>query len=107
MMPRFKTSLKKNDLQEHQLIRADANGVSLVLTMINENIYAKDSVYSLEAGPLEQGTLEGYNLICPRHQGIFDVRSAEGSPYTDWVTNLNSYVVILDDKNQEISIDTG
>jgi nitrite reductase/ring-hydroxylating ferredoxin subunit len=106
MMPRFKTSLKKNDLQEHQLTRTDVNGVSIVLTMINGKIYAMDSVCSHEGGPLEEGTLEGYNLICPWHQGIFDVRSAKASPDTDWVTDLNSYVVILDDKSQEISIDT-
>jgi nitrite reductase/ring-hydroxylating ferredoxin subunit len=106
-MPRFKTSLKKNDLQENQLIRADVNGVSIVLTIINGKIYAMDSICSHEGGPLEEGTLEGYNLICPWHQGIFDVRSAKGSPDTDWVTDLNSYIVILDDESQEISIDTG
>jgi nitrite reductase/ring-hydroxylating ferredoxin subunit len=66
-----------------------------------------DSICSHEGGPLEEGTLEGYNLICPWHQGIFDVRSAKESPDTDWVTDLNSYIVILDDESQEISIDTG
>ena len=44
----------------------------IVLTMINGKIYAMDSVCSHEGGPLEEGTLEGYNLICPSHQGIFD-----------------------------------
>jgi nitrite reductase/ring-hydroxylating ferredoxin subunit len=65
-----------------------------------------DSVCSHEGGPLEDGTLEDYNLICPWHQGIFDIRSAKASADTDWVTDLNSYKVIIDDKTQEISIDT-
>jgi nitrite reductase/ring-hydroxylating ferredoxin subunit len=74
--------------------------------MINGKIYAMDSVCSHEGGPLEEGTLESYNLICPWHQGIFDIRNAKASPETNWVTDLNSYKVTVDDKSQEIFIDT-
>jgi nitrite reductase/ring-hydroxylating ferredoxin subunit len=56
---------------------------------------------------LEEGTLEGYELICPWHQRIFDIRTAKASPKTDWVTDLNSYTVIVDDKSGEISINKG
>jgi naphthalene 1,2-dioxygenase system ferredoxin subunit len=105
-MTRFKTLLKKNELQERKLVRTDVGDRSIVLTMINGTVYAMDSVCSHEGGPLEDGTLEDYNLICPWHQGIFDIRSAKASADTDWVTDLNSYKVIIDDKTQEILIDT-
>lgn len=105
-MTRIKTPLKKNELQERKLVRTDVNDHSIVLTMINGTVYAMDSVCSHEGGPLEDGTLESYNLICPWHQGIFDIRSAKASPDTDWVTDLNSYKVTIDDKSQEIYIDT-
>jgi len=106
MMTRIRTPLKKNELEERELIRTDVNGHSIVLTTINGTVYAMDSVCSHEGGPLEDGTLESYNLICPWHQGIFDIRSAKASPDTDWVTDLNSYKVTIDDKSQEIYIDT-
>lgn len=106
MMTRIRTPLKKNELQEGKLVRTDVNGHSIVLTTINGTVYAMDSVCSHEGGPLEDGTLESYNLICPWHQGIFDIRSAKASPDTDWVTDLNSYKVTIDDKSQEIYIDT-
>jgi nitrite reductase/ring-hydroxylating ferredoxin subunit len=106
MMTQFKTPLKKNELQERKLIRADVNGRSIVLTSINGTVYAMDSVCSHEGGPLEDGTLENYDLICPWHQGIFDIRSAKAAPDTSWVTDLNSYKVTIDDKSQEIFIDT-
>ena len=106
MMTRIKTPLKKNELQERKLVRTDVNGHSIVLTTINGTVYAMDSVCSHEGGPLEDGTLESYNLICPWHQGIFDIRSAKASPDTSWVTDLNSYKVTIDDKSQEIYIDT-
>jgi nitrite reductase/ring-hydroxylating ferredoxin subunit len=105
-MSSFKTSLKKNDIQEGKLTRVDVNDKSLVLTNIQGKLYAMDSVCSHERGPLEEGTLEGNELICPWHQGIFDIRTAKASPKTDWVTDLKSYTVIVDDKSGEISINT-
>ena len=105
-MSSFKTSLKKNDIQEGRT-RVDVNDNSLVLTNIQGKLYAMDSVCSHEGGPLEEGTLEGYELICPWHQRIYDIRTAKASPKTDWVTDLKSYAVIVDDKSEEISISTG
>ena len=105
-MTRTKTPLKKNELQELKLVKTDVNGHSIVLTTINGTVYAMDSVCSHEGGPLEDGTLESYDLICPWHQGIFDIRSAKASPNTSWVTDLTSYKVTIDEKSQEIYIDT-
>ena len=105
-MPRVNTSLKEKDFQDGKLIRTDIDGKSIVIGMTGGKLYAMDSVCSHEGGPLEDGTLESYDLICPWHQGIFDVRSAKASPDTSWVTDLNSYKVTIDDKSQEIYIDT-
>jgi len=105
-MPRFRTSLRKNDLNEGRLIRIDVEGKSIVITLINGQPYAMDSVCSHEGGPLEDGSLDGYNHICPWHQGIFDIRTAKASPDTNWVTDLQPYAVIVDAKSEEISIDT-
>jgi nitrite reductase/ring-hydroxylating ferredoxin subunit len=106
-MSSFKISLKKDDIQEGKLMRVDVDGKSVVLTNIQGKLYAMDSVCSHEGGPLEEGTLEGYELICPWHQGIFDIRTAKASPKTDWVTDLKSYTVIVDETSGEISIHTG
>jgi nitrite reductase/ring-hydroxylating ferredoxin subunit len=102
----FKSGLNKSDFQEGKVIRTDIEGKSIVLVMINGNLFAMDSVCSHEGGPLEDGLLEGYNLICPWHQGIFDIRNAKASPETSWVSDLNSYSVIVDEKSGEISIET-
>jgi len=56
-MTSFKTSLKKNDIQEGNLMRVDVNGKSLVLTNIQGKLYAMDSVCSHEGGPLEEGSI--------------------------------------------------
>jgi nitrite reductase/ring-hydroxylating ferredoxin subunit len=105
-MPILNTNLKKDDLQEDKLVKVDVDNKSIVLTNINGKLYAMDSICSHAGGPLEEGTLEGYILICPWHLGKFDIRTARASPETDWVTDLKSYSVIVDDKTGEISIDT-
>jgi nitrite reductase/ring-hydroxylating ferredoxin subunit len=101
------TSLKKNDLEERKLVKVDVNDKSLVVTNIGGKLLAMDAVCSHEGGPLEEGTLEDYTLICPWHQGKFDIRTAKASAETDWVTDLKSYPVIVDETSGEVSIDTG
>jgi ferredoxin-NADP reductase/nitrite reductase/ring-hydroxylating ferredoxin subunit len=99
------TSYKKSDLQEGKPVRVDIDGKAIVLALVSGKVYAMDAVCSHEGGPLEDGSIEGYSLICPWHQGIFDVRTAKASPETDWVTDLHSYAVVIDEKSGQISID--
>jgi ferredoxin-NADP reductase/nitrite reductase/ring-hydroxylating ferredoxin subunit len=105
-MPRANIGLKKADFQDGKLLRTDIGGKSIVIGMANGKLYAMDSVCSHEGGPLEDGTLEAYNLTCPWHQGIFDIRNAKASPETSWVTDLKSYPIVVDEKSGEISIET-
>jgi nitrite reductase/ring-hydroxylating ferredoxin subunit len=106
-MPVLKTPLKKNDLQEGKLVKVEINDKSIVLSKVNGKFYAMDSVCSHEGGPLEEGELEGNTLICPWHQGKFDIRSAKASPETDWVTDLHSYSIVVDDSTGDVSVNTG
>jgi nitrite reductase/ring-hydroxylating ferredoxin subunit len=106
-MPVLKTPLKKNDLREGKLVKVEINDKSIVLSKVNGKFYAMDSVCSHMGGPLEEGELEGNTLICPWHQGKFDIRSAKASPETDWVTDLHSYSVVVDDSTGDVSVNTG
>lgn len=105
-MARYSTQIRKSDLHEGKPVRVDVNGKAIVMALVSGKVYAMDSVCSHEGGPLEDGTIEGFCLVCPWHQGIFDIRTAKASPETDWVTDLHSYGVVIDDKNELISIDT-
>ncbi|MGC1133491.1 MAG: Rieske 2Fe-2S domain-containing protein, partial [Nitrososphaeraceae archaeon] len=67
----------KKDLNEGGLLKVEHNGKQIVLSMINGKIYAMDSVCSHEGGPLEEGTLDGYEIECPWHGSRFDVTTGE------------------------------
>jgi len=68
---------KKQDLQEGGLLKVESGGNPVVLSMVNSKVYAIDAVCSHEGGPLEEGTLEGYEVECPWHGSKFDVRTGE------------------------------
>src|SRR5215216_1138761 len=94
----------KKDLQEGSLLKVEPQGKPIVLSMVDGKVYAMDAVCSHEGGPLEEGTLERYNLTCPWHYAIFDVRNAKVSDQTVWATDLNSYPVLIDEDSGDIFV---
>jgi ferredoxin-NADP reductase/nitrite reductase/ring-hydroxylating ferredoxin subunit len=67
----------KKELQEGSLLKVELLGKPVVLFMVNSKAYAIDAVCSHEGGPLEEGTLDGYEVECPWHGSKFDVRTGE------------------------------
>jgi 3-phenylpropionate/trans-cinnamate dioxygenase ferredoxin subunit len=80
--------------------RIESDGKPNVLSIVNSKIYAMDAISTHEGGPLEKGSLEGYNLTYPSHYAVFDVRNGKVSDATVWATDLKSYPV-------EVEEDTG
>jgi ferredoxin-NADP reductase/nitrite reductase/ring-hydroxylating ferredoxin subunit len=99
-----KVANKKDFQGDNRLVRVELNGKSIVLSTVNGKVYAMDAVCSHEGGPLEEGTLEGYELKCPWHYAIFDVRNAKVSEQTVWATDLQSYPVKVDKATGHIMV---
>ncbi len=94
----------KNELKEGGLLRVEPEGKPIVLAVVQGNVYAIDAVCSHEGGPLEDGSLEGYELTCPWHYAVFDVRNAKVSEQTVWATDLQSYPVKVNDATGDIMV---
>jgi ferredoxin-NADP reductase/nitrite reductase/ring-hydroxylating ferredoxin subunit len=101
----YATSVKEKDLQESRPVRIDIEKKPIVLTKVNGKVYAMDAVCSHEGGPLEDGNVEGYNLTCPWHYAVFDIRNAKVSDQTVWATDLSSYPVKIEQSTGNILID--
>jgi glycine betaine catabolism B len=101
---RYQKVANKNELKEGGLLRVEPEGKPIVLAVVEDNIYAMDAVCSHEGGPLEDGTLQGYELKCPWHYAIFDVRNARVSEQTVWATDLQSYPVKVDEATGDIMV---
>jgi len=48
-------------------------------------------------GPLGEGTLEGDELVCPRHEGRYNIRTGEANPDTDSVRNTKIFPTKVED----------
>ncbi|HEV8386331.1 MAG TPA: Rieske 2Fe-2S domain-containing protein [Nitrososphaera sp.] len=95
----------KKDLKEGDLKRVELGGRPIVLAMVMGKIYAMDATCTHQGGPLDEGILEEYNLTCPWHNAVFDVRNGNVSEKTSWATNVNSYPVQVDPATGDISIE--
>lgn len=67
----------QKDLQDGGLLKVDVFGKSVVLSKVTGKIYALDAMCSHEGGPLEEGTLDGFEIECPWHYSRFDIRTGE------------------------------
>lgn len=62
---------------------------------------------SHQGAPLEEGTLEGFNLTCPWHYAVVDVRNGKVSDRTVWAKNQTSYPVKVDESTGDILVNVG
>jgi 3-phenylpropionate/trans-cinnamate dioxygenase ferredoxin subunit len=57
--------------------RVVVDSVEILLCNLDGKIYAIEDVCTQDGGPLDQGTLEGEHVVCPRHGATFDVRTGD------------------------------
>ena len=100
----FQKVANKDDLKEGDMLKVEINGKQIVLSMVEGKVYAIDEICTHEGGPLDEGELNGYDLKCPWHYAVFDVRNGKVSDATVWATNLNSYTVKIDETNGDILV---
>jgi nitrite reductase/ring-hydroxylating ferredoxin subunit len=75
--PEYQPVANAGDLKEGGVLKAELFGKPLALFMVQGKVYALDAVCSHEGGPLEEGTLNGFEIECPWHGSKFDVRTGE------------------------------
>jgi nitrite reductase/ring-hydroxylating ferredoxin subunit len=103
----FQKVANKRDIKEGALLGVELEGNKIALAMINGQVFAMDAVCSHQGAPLEEGTLEGYNLTCPWHYAVFDVRNGKVSDRTVWAKNQTSYPVNVDESTGDILVNIG
>jgi hypothetical protein len=54
---KFQKVANKDDLKEGDMLRVEANGKQIVLSMVEGKVYAIDEICTHEGGPLDEGEL--------------------------------------------------
>ncbi len=66
-----------SELPNGERLFVEAADKSIVIFNIAGQFFAIDDVCTHDDGPLGDGDLEGYNIVCPRHGAEFDVRTGK------------------------------
>jgi len=92
-MTRQKLGLNRKGLQEDKPVKAEVVGKNLVVVLHKGRVYALDSICTHVGGPLEEGTIQGDEIVCPWHQGRYNIRTGKADPETKWVHDTPSYKI--------------
>ena len=64
-----------DQIGEGQAKTFEVEGERIAIARANGQLYAVQDVCTHDDGPLGDGSVEGYAIVCPRHGAKFDVRT--------------------------------
>ena len=94
-----------NELHDGQRLFVEIDDASIVIMNIAGNYYAIADVCSHDDGPVGEGNIEGFEIICPRHGARFDIRTGKVISLPAFV-DIPAYPVRLVGGQIEIGIPT-
>jgi 3-phenylpropionate/trans-cinnamate dioxygenase ferredoxin component len=65
------------ELKKGERMFLEIDGKPIVILNKNGEYYAIGDVCSHDDGPVGEGNVEGYEIICPRHGAHFDIRTGK------------------------------
>lgn len=68
---------KRSELAPGSATRIEVDGTELLLCNVDDAIYCIEDVCTHDGASLDQGTLEGKCIVCPRHGATFDVTNGD------------------------------
>lgn len=91
------------DVEDGDRLFVEIDDYELVVFNIAGEYFAIGDVCSHDDGPLGDGEIEEYDVICPRHGARFDVRSGQVTALPA-VTDIPAYPVRVSGSDIEIGI---
>jgi 3-phenylpropionate/trans-cinnamate dioxygenase ferredoxin subunit len=81
----------------------EIDGAPIVVVNIDDRYYALADVCSHDDGPVGEGNLEGFEIVCPRHGARFDIRTGKALALPAFV-DIPAYPVRVNGNQIEIGI---
>ncbi len=92
-----------SELPNGERLFVEVGGESIVIFNIAEQFFAIDDLCTHDDGPLGDGALEGYHIVCPRHGAEFDVRTGKAMQLPA-VIDISAYPVKVVDGMIQVGI---
>ena len=94
---------RRSEIAPGSTRRVVVDGAEILLCNVNQALYAIEDVCTHDGGPLDQGTLEGECVVCPRHGATFDVRTGDALTLPA-VIPLITYPVSVDGEDVYVDV---
>ena len=91
------------DIPNNERLFIEINGLPIVIYSLNGEFYATSDECSHDKGPIGEGQLDGFEIICPRHGARFDIRNGKVTRLPA-ARNIPSYPVKVIDGYLNIGI---
>ncbi len=95
-----------DDLPNGERLFVQIDDLAIVVFNIGGELYAIGDVCSHDEGPVGDGELDGYEVTCPRHGAIFDVRSGKVLALPA-VLDIPAYPVRVENGQIEVGLPPG
>ena len=92
-----------NELVNGERWFIDLDGITMVVFNIAGSFYALADVCSHDDGPVGDGELDGFEIVCPRHGAKFDVRDGSVTSLPA-VVDIPAYPIRIVDGMLEVGI---
>jgi 3-phenylpropionate/trans-cinnamate dioxygenase ferredoxin subunit len=99
----FITIGKQSDLEDGKRYFVEIDGTQIVVFKIAGEFFAIGDICSHDDGPLGDGELAGFEIICPRHGARFDIRSGKALSLPA-VVDIPAYPVRIESGEVKIGI---
>ena len=103
-MADFVKVARVEDIPTGEALQVDVGGEPLCLVRVNDQVFCIHDICTHEHAHLSEGFCEGYEIECPLHGSIFDVRTGEvkSLPATE---DVKSYPVQIEDGDVLVGIE--
>jgi 3-phenylpropionate/trans-cinnamate dioxygenase ferredoxin subunit len=91
------------ELDEGERLFVEIDEQPIMIIRINSQYYAIADVCSHDEGPVGEGNLEGYEIVCPRHGARFDIRTGKVIALPAFV-DIPAYPIRINGDQIEIGI---
>jgi 3-phenylpropionate/trans-cinnamate dioxygenase ferredoxin subunit len=91
------------DLPPGERLFVEIGSLPIVIINIDSQYYALEDLCSHDDGPVGDGELEGFKIICPRHGARFDVRTGQVLCMPA-VKDIHSYPVRVNENTIEVGL---
>lgn len=103
-MALYKLDLNKKALNEDKPTGATVQGKKLAIILHKGKVYALNGVCTHRGGPLDKGHVDGDELICPWHGGMYFITTGKADEKTKWVHDTETYKIV-EDKTGDLSVE--